>query len=162
MFQRVLLAVDGSDAGPVAISFTMALAPPGTAVHVVHVNQYQVGGRGLTVETGDEACGPVHEAVADLLAAGVRATGVVCTSTCFGVAERIVAEAERWAADAIVVGSRRHRGCLRLLGQGVRARIIRLSQLPVLTAPAPLKVSRRPGRYGLAARPHHGRSKITS
>jgi nucleotide-binding universal stress UspA family protein len=161
MFQRVLLAVDGSDAGPVAISFTMALAPPGAAVHVVHVNQYQLGGRGLTVETGDEARGPVHDAVADLLAARLRATGVVCTSTSFGVAERIVAEAERWAADAIVVGSRRHRGCRRLLGQGVRARVIRLSQLPVLTAPAPLRVSRRPGRDKIPA-PPHGQFKITS
>ena len=162
MFQRLLLAIDGSDAGPVAISFAIAMASPGTAVHVVHINQYQVGGRGLTIETGDEACRPVQVAVTELLAADVRATGVVCTSTCFAVADRIVAEADRWAADAIVLGSHRRRGGRRLLGQGVRARITRLSQLPVLTAPAPLKVSRRVGRHGLSARPHHGRSEITS
>jgi nucleotide-binding universal stress UspA family protein len=162
MFQRLLLAIDGSDAGPVAVSFALAMASPGTAVHVVHVNQCQTGGRGLTIETGDEACRPVHVAVTELLAAGVQATGVVCTSSCFAVADRIVAEADRWAADAIVLGSHRRRGGWRLLGQGVRARIIRLSQLPVLTAPAPLKVSRRVGRHGLSARPHHGRSEITS
>jgi nucleotide-binding universal stress UspA family protein len=162
MFQRLLLAIDGSDAGPVAVSFALALASPGTAVHVVHVNQYQTGGRGLTTETGGEACQPVHVAVTELLAAGVPATGVVCISSCFAVADRIVAEADRWAADAIVLGSHRRRGGWRLLGQGVRARITRLSQLPVLTAPAPLKVSRRVGRHGLADRPHHGRSEITS
>jgi nucleotide-binding universal stress UspA family protein len=161
MFQRLLLAIDGSDAGPVAISFTIALAPPGTVVHVVHVNQYQVGGRGLTVETGDEACRPVHDAVTDLLAAGVQATGFVCTSACLGVADRIVAEADRWAADAIVVGSRRFRGGRRLLGQGVRARVIRLSQLPVFIAPAPLKLSRRPGRDRRPARARSRRSAIS-
>jgi nucleotide-binding universal stress UspA family protein len=162
MFQRLLLAIDGSDAGPVAISFAIAMASPGTAVHVVHVNQYQVGGRGLTIETGEEACRPVQVAVTELLAAGVRATGVVCTSTCFAVADRIVAEADRWAADAIVLGSHRRRGGRRLLGQGVRARITRLSQLPVLTAPAPLKVIRRPGREGRPAGIRAGRSAISS
>jgi nucleotide-binding universal stress UspA family protein len=162
MFKRLLLAIDGSAAGPVAISFTIALAPPGTAVYVVHVNQYQVGGRGLTIETGDEACRPVHDAVTDLLTAGVPATGFVCTSTCFGVADRIVAEADRWAADAIVVGSRRHRGVRRLLSQGVRTRVIRLSQVPVLTAPAPLTVSRRAGREGRPVGASGGRSAMSS
>src|ERR1039457_829302 len=131
MFQRLLLAIDDSDTGPVAVSFAIAMASPRTAVQVVHVNQYQVGGRGLTVETRDEACRPVHAAVAELIAAGVAATGCVWTATCFGVADRIVAEADRWKADAIVLGSRR-RG-RRLFGPGVRARVIRLSQLPVLT-----------------------------
>ena len=58
MFQRLLLAIDDSDTGPVAVSFAIAMASPGTTIHVVHVNQYQVGGRGLTVETRDEASGP--------------------------------------------------------------------------------------------------------
>jgi nucleotide-binding universal stress UspA family protein len=160
MFQRLILAIDGSDTGPVAISFAIAMASPRTVVHVVHVNQYQVGTRGLTVETRDEACRPVHEAVAELLAADVPATGCVWTATCCGVADRIVAEADRWAADAIVLGSRRRRH--RLFGQDVRARVIRLSQLPVLTAPAPLRVARRPGREKLPAGPRRGQSAITS
>ena len=160
MFQRLLLAIDDSDTGPVAVSFAIAMASPRTAVQVVHVNQYQVGGRGLTVETRDEACRPVHAAVAELIAAGVAATGCVWTATCFGVADRIVAEADRWKADAIVLGSRR-RG-RRLFGQGVRARGIRLSQLPVLTSPAPLKVTRRLGRHGVAARVQRGQFKMTS
>jgi nucleotide-binding universal stress UspA family protein len=162
MFQRLLLAIDGSPAGPVATSLAIAVASQGTAVHVVHVNQYQAGGRGLTVETGDEACRPVYDAVTELLAAGVQATGFVCTTTCFGVADRIVAEADRWAADAIVLGSCRRRGSRRLLGQGVRERVVRLSQLPVLTAPAPLRVSRRPGRERLPAGARRGRSAIAS
>src|ERR1700730_2323579 len=124
MFQRLLLAIDGSDAGPVAVSFALALASPGTAVHVVHVNQYQTGGRGLTIETGDEACRPVQVAVTELLAAGVQSTGVVCTSSCFAVADRIIAEADRWAAGATVVGSHRRRGGWGGPGQGARGRVL--------------------------------------
>jgi nucleotide-binding universal stress UspA family protein len=159
MFQRLLLAIDDCDTGPVAVSFAIAMASPRTTVHVVHVNQYQVGGRGLTVETREEACRAVHDAVAELAAAGVPATGCVWTATCFGVADRIVAEADRWAAGAIVLGSRRRR---RLFGQGVRARVIRLSPLPVLTAPAPLKVTRRPGRDKFPAGQRRRRSAIPS
>ena len=59
MFQRLLLAIDSSDAGPVATSFAIALATRVTAVRVVHVNQYQIGGRGLTV---DGIVGAVEEA----------------------------------------------------------------------------------------------------
>jgi nucleotide-binding universal stress UspA family protein len=162
MFQRLLLAIDNSDAGPVALSFAISVASHGAEVRVVHVNQYQVGGRGLTLETGGDAAQLVRDAVSELRAAGVRATGCLCRSSCFGVADLIVTEADRWAADAIVLGSRRHRGSRRILGQGVRPRVTRLSQLPVLTAPAPLKVSRRPGREGRAASIHRGRSAISS
>lgn len=160
MFQRLLLAIDRSDAGPVATSFAIALATRVTAVRVVHVNQYQIGGRGLTIETGAEASQVARCALVELLAADVPATGIVCQSTCLGVADGIVAEADRWAADVIVLGSRRHHGLGRVMSQGVRARVIRLSQLPVLTAPAPLKVSRRPGRERLSTRVHHGRSAL--
>jgi nucleotide-binding universal stress UspA family protein len=162
MFHRILLAIDGTAAGPVAVSFTIPLAAPGARVHVVHINQYQVSGRGTTVESVQEAALLVRDAVSELRAAGVRATGLAAAATCFGVADRIVMEGERWSADAIVLGSRRHRGLRRLLRQGVRGRIIRLSELPVLTAPAPLRVSSRPGRAGQPPRPRHGRSPISS
>jgi nucleotide-binding universal stress UspA family protein len=162
MFQRLLLAIDGSDAGQAATSFAIALATQGAAVRVVHVNQYQVGGRGLTLETADEARRLARDAVSELLAAGVPATGLVFRSTCFGIADGIVAEADRWTADAIVLGSRRYQGARRLCGRGVRSRVIRLSQLPVLTAPAPLRVSRWPRRERLAAGARRGQSAISS
>jgi hypothetical protein len=80
-------------------------------------------------------------------------------STCFGVADHLVAEADRWSADVIVLGSCRRHGMRRMLSRGVRERVLRLSCLPVLTAPAPLKV----GKPELAAevpdpQPRRGRS----
>jgi Universal stress protein family len=72
-------------------------------------------------------------------------------STCFGVADHLVAEAGRWSADVIVLGSCRRHGMRRMLSRGVRERVLRLSCLPVLTAPAPLKV----GKPDLAAQAGH-------
>lgn len=142
MFNRILLGLDSSDSGQVALSFAMALAGPGTAVRVVHVNEFQLGGRGLTVETADEATALVAEAVTELHRAGVQASGLAAVSTCFGVADHLVAEAGRWDADVIVLGSCRRSGMRRLFSRGVRERVLRLSCLPVLTAPAPLQVGK--------------------
>ena len=118
------------------------MAGPGAAVRVVHVNEFQLGGRGLTVETADEATALVADAVTELHRAGIQASGLAAVSTCFGVADHLVAEAGRWSADVIVLGSCRRHGMRRMLSRGVRERVLRLSCLPVLTAPAPLKVGK--------------------
>ena len=145
MLKRILLALDSSDSGQVAISFTIALAGSDTEVRILHINELLMGGRGMTVETPTEARFLLDDAVLQLrscgvTATGVVATGVVATATCFAVAECILAEATRWSADAIALGSARRRGLRRLASQGVRERVIRLGCLPVLTAPAPLRV----------------------
>lgn len=142
MLNRILLGLDSSDSGQIALSFAMALAGPAAAVRVVHVNEFQLGGRGLTVETADEATALVVEAVTELHRAGIQASGLAAVSTCFGVADHLVAEADRWSADVIVLGSCRRHGMRRMLSRGVRERVLRLSCLPVLTAPAPLKVDK--------------------
>ena len=49
------------------------------------------------------------------------------------------------SADAIVLGSTRNRRLGRLFSGQVRERTTRLTALPVLTAPAPLKVTSTPG-----------------
>lgn len=141
MLKRILLALDSSDSGQVAVSFTVALAGGGTEVRVLHINEFQVGGRGLTLETGAEAGALVDDALLQLRASGVTATGAVATATCFSMADCIVDEADRWSADAIVLGSARRRGLRRIACQGVRERVVRSTCLPVLTAPAPLRVA---------------------
>lgn len=159
MLNRILLALDSSDSGQVALSFAIALAGPGAAVRVVHVNEFQLGGRGLTVETADEATALVADAVTELHQAGIQASGLAAVSTCLGVADHLVAEAARWAADVVVLGSCRRHGMRRVFSRGVRERVLRLTCLPVLTAPAPLRV----GKPELAAQlqavqPRRGRS----
>jgi nucleotide-binding universal stress UspA family protein len=142
MFDRLLLALDDSPAGEVATLFATALARrTGAAVHVLHVNERLVGGNGVTLRTRLESTELVSAAVRQLAEAGVRAGGSVCVSSYRGVPQRIVATALDRSADAIVLGSTRNRRLARLFSPQVRERTTRLTALPVLTAPSPLKVT---------------------
>jgi nucleotide-binding universal stress UspA family protein len=100
------------------------------------------------VSTQEDAAGLVSRGVEELTADGVDATGRVVRATCFGVASAIVAEAAACSSDAILLGSRRRGHLHRLWGKGVREQVTRSTALPVLTAPAPLEMTRR-ARAGL-------------
>jgi nucleotide-binding universal stress UspA family protein len=144
MFQRFLLAIDETTAGELSVSFASALAREnGASVHVFHANEFLLGGRGVTVETQEEAAHVVDGAVDQLRAAGVEATGECALANCFTLAPRISDAAALAGADAIVMGSHRHRRFVRLFGRGIRERVTRITPLPVLTAPSPLKLGRR-------------------
>jgi nucleotide-binding universal stress UspA family protein len=163
MLKRILLALDSSDSGPVAVSFTMALASEAIEVRVLHINEFLVGGRGMTLETCAESGVLLDEALLQLRSCGLRASGAVATGTCSSVADCIVDEAGRWSADAIVLGSARRRGLRRIACQGIRERVVRGSCLPVFIAPAPLRVAdadlararATAGRRGPVSRLHH-------
>ncbi len=143
MFSRILLAVDGRNSGDVAVDFATAMALDLDAtVRVVHVNELIVGGRGTAYESESEAMEIVDRAVAALRRAGIRADGVHYLANCFAVGDRIAEAAEDWGAEAIVFGSNRRRRWSRLRGAGLRERVTALTGLPVLTAPAPLRVAR--------------------
>lgn len=149
MFTRILLALDGTESGEVAISFATTLARKfGSQVRVVHVNELLVGGRGYAAETEQEAMQIVDEAVSYLKAEGVAADGVHYLANCFTIDDRIAEAAQDWGADVIVFGSKRRR-LARFGGAGLRERVTALSGLPTLTAPAPLKLRRRLGRREL-------------
>jgi nucleotide-binding universal stress UspA family protein len=142
VFDRLLLALDDSPAGEVATLFAVALARrTGASVHVLHVNERLVGGNGVTLRSGTESTALVSEAVQQLADAGVRAAGSVRVSSYRSVPERIVSAAFERSADAIVLGSTRNRWLGRLFSARVRERTTRLTALPVLTAPAPLRVT---------------------
>jgi nucleotide-binding universal stress UspA family protein len=142
MFDRLLLALDDSPAGEVATLFAAALARrTGATVHVLHVNERLVGGNGVTLRSCQESTDLVSDAVRQLADAGVRAGGSVSVSSYRGVPQRIVTTALERSADAIVLGSTRNRRLGRLFSGQVRERTTRLTALPVLTAPSPLKVT---------------------
>ncbi len=141
MFRRILLAVDGTNSGDVAVDFTTAMARDSEAVvRVVHVNELIVGGRGVAYESESEAMGVVDRAVVSLRSGGVRADGVHYLANCFTIGDRIAEAARDWGADAIVFGSKRRRWS-RFRGAGLRERVMALTGLPVVTAPAPLKTA---------------------
>jgi nucleotide-binding universal stress UspA family protein len=122
----------------------------------VHVNELLIGGRGFTALSDAEASALVDQAVDDLRATGVPATGSVMRGTCFDVANRIVEAAQAWSASDIVLGSRR-RSSSRLarfrLVDGITQRVTSLSPVPVTIAPAPLRVPRSAGKERSATGP---------
>jgi nucleotide-binding universal stress UspA family protein len=146
MFQRLVVAIDDTPAAPVQVSFAAALAARHQAVvHVVFVNQYLIAGRGHTDLSDGEAEVLVYQAVDELRSSGIEADWATVKATCFDIGAAIVAEANKWGADAIIVGSHHRRHLRRLGGHGVREQVTQLTDLPVLTAPAPLRVNIRLG-----------------
>jgi nucleotide-binding universal stress UspA family protein len=142
MFTRILLAVDGTEADEVATSFVTGMARQNSAtVRVLHVNEYLAGGRGFARSTDKEAHRIVDRAARSLVVAGVPADGEVRVAYSFDMPTRIAEGASEWAADVIVVGSRRRSRRL-FSGQGMREKVTRLTALPVLTVPAPLRLGR--------------------
>ena len=92
MFNRILLALDDSPAGEMALLFSGALARrTGASVHVLHVNERMVAGNGLSLRSRDEVVDLVTDAVSQLAGAGVRASGSACTANYRAVPARIVA-----------------------------------------------------------------------
>jgi nucleotide-binding universal stress UspA family protein len=142
MFTRLFLAIDDAPGSDVATAFATALARHhGASVHVFHVNEYLVGGRGLTLRTQADAKDLLTGTVHQLRDAGITATGSSVRATYRDVPSRIAAAARERGSDAIVLGSERHRRLGRLFSANVRGRVMRLTSLPIVTAPSPLDVS---------------------
>jgi nucleotide-binding universal stress UspA family protein len=143
MFDRLLLAIDDSPTSEVATAFAGAVAARcSSTVHVFHVNEYLVGGRGVSQKTTEACRELLSDAVLELRAHGITVGGSACCATNREVASRIADAAMTQHADAIILGSHRGRSRLgRLFTSNVRERTIRLSTLPILTAPSPLHVT---------------------
>jgi nucleotide-binding universal stress UspA family protein len=151
MFQRIVLAVDGDDATAVATSFTVGLARSNNAaVHVLHVQEYLLGGRGHTVLSQREAEDLVLGVLGELWAAQVDATASIVRATVQHAASAIADTALAQAADVIVMG-RQSRRRLPRLGRGLRARVSDCTEVPVVVAPPPLAPIGRPVRSGVAS-----------
>ena len=142
MFQRVLLAVDGTETGDVAASYAGALArSTKAAVRILYVNE-MLTGRGVTRSTNREAGEVVVAAMRALAGGGSGADGLVEVATRGAVAPTIARVAADWGAEVIVVGSRRRKRVGRLSRAGVAGRLGSLTPVPTLIAPPPLDVSR--------------------
>lgn len=138
MWCRYLLAIDGSDSGQVALEYCARLtADTPSEVRVLHVLELPMNLRSIPLESTDEAHKLVADVVGYLRRLGTSAQGQTCSAREESVASRIVDAAGEWQCSAIILGSRRLRGLGRLSGHGVRERVLRLSELPVITAPTP-------------------------
>jgi nucleotide-binding universal stress UspA family protein len=141
---RLLLAIDQFAPSRAATDFAAGLAvESGAAVWVFHVREIPNAMQVAPLETVVESDDLVHAAVMLLHRVGVSAGGRSVSARQKLVANRIAGEGVLLGSDAIVVGSQRLAGFRRLSGRGVRDHLLRLSSLPVLVAPTPLRMSAR-------------------
>lgn len=109
MFERILLAVDGSVASRHAKEAAAAVAKDGDReIFVLHVREVDVARSGEhdDQEGPNQAESFVDDVVADLRARGVRASGEARSTTSGRAAPSIIAAAKDFHADLIVMGSR--------------------------------------------------------
>ncbi|MFZ0994904.1 MAG: universal stress protein [Candidatus Dormiibacterota bacterium] len=139
MFEKVLTAVDGSDATDALLGVVIGFAEKaGSKVEVVHVHEHESHaarfGMAIDLETKPEAQQIVDRAVEKLKAGGVDARGWLLEARVPDVAKRIVDAANESGADLIIVGRRPLSNLEDTLLGSVSNKIVHLSQVPVLIA----------------------------
>ncbi len=145
VFERILVATDLSEASERALDLAGALARESSAeLHVVHVCEipaYGDPGSSIDIVT------PLMEIAKqkfDALMGSVRTSSPGAKDVLkLGVAwEQILAAAEEVGADVIVLGTHGRRGIAHAILGSVAERVVRLSEIPVLTA------TYRPAKHG--------------
>ena len=134
MFERILLAVDGSPESDKTIEVAVDLARRyGSAVTVVHVREYERY-EGDDVDLGPPV--PAEQLVDDVLSTfrdgGIDAHGEVRRVSSGSTPEQIVEVARESGADLIIMGSRGMTEWKSLLLGGVATKVVHHARCPVL------------------------------
>jgi nucleotide-binding universal stress UspA family protein len=136
----VLLATDGSETSAAA---ALALAgrpwPEGSEFRVVSVEEPWAL-KPSRVRHDEQAQEAVNSAEQILASAGLKATGAVLSGN---AKEVILEEAQKWAADLIVVGSHGRRGFKRFLLGSVSEAVAMNAHCSVVVVRGPARPSRK-------------------
>ena len=134
MYDRIVVAVDGSDCADRAVSVAGDLAEAfGGEVVVVHLAETIAAWTvALEAETPEEAGDVADRAVRSLKDRGISARGEVHSIVRGAVAHRIVELADAVGADLIVMGSRGLSDISGLLLGSVTHRVLHQAEVPVL------------------------------
>ena len=145
MFARILVAIDDFDQGQEVLDLVKEVAVEGASeVRALHLRLREVGGyRWYSRETRNQASFVAEAATFELRMAGLAAGGYVRHAAVDRVAQAILAEANDFGAQLIVLGSP-HRGefAARLFGS-VTTRVLSRSSCPVIVAPRQAKGRQR-------------------
>ncbi len=132
MFEKILLAVDGSEPSGRAIPAAADIASAHRGeVLVLHVQEYGLTW-GAEVETSSEATDLVDRVVADLKDQGVNVRGEVTRAPLGQTPRAILNVARDEGVDLIVMGTRGLSDWGRLLMGSVAHKVIHLAECPVL------------------------------
>jgi nucleotide-binding universal stress UspA family protein len=136
MFARILVAIDDFSQSQAVLDLAKGAATEGLSeVRALHLRVREVSGfRWYSRETKKEASFVADAATFELRMAGLAAGAGVRYVAVDRVAEAILAEAEDFGADLIVLGRPRRGEVLTRLFGSVTLRVIRRSRCPVLVA----------------------------
>ena len=134
MFERIVLAVDGSEPAKRAIPVVADVASKyGSEVIVLHVLEKEVGrGGAASLETPQEAVDIADRAAKTLKDSGVSARAQARAATIGRAAHEIMQVASDEDAGLIVMGSRGISDWQGLLVGSVAHKVVHLSGVPVL------------------------------
>jgi nucleotide-binding universal stress UspA family protein len=134
---RILLAVEAVPESQAVIATATRLARRSQAEVLVLSVRERDYARGFVwdVRQPGEIAETVGRAVYQLRRAGVDASGLIRTARSGRVADEIVYAAHRHHVSEIVIGTSRRSWLGRLLKGSVAPRLLRLSDLPVMTVP---------------------------
>jgi nucleotide-binding universal stress UspA family protein len=139
MFEKIVVAVDGSHATEGVVGVVIGLATKlGSEVEVVHVHEHDPTPSKATMaavtdlETPSEAQQLLNGALDRLKAAGITAHGTLIEAHTREVPQRIIATAGDAGADMIVVGRRGLSNLSEMLVGSVSNKLMHLSPIPVL------------------------------
>jgi nucleotide-binding universal stress UspA family protein len=138
MFEKIVLAVDGSQQSQKAVPLAIDIAKKSAAdVVVVHVREHMVDLGGVWEhESESRARSIVDGACKELEGAGVTASAEIRRSLAGSgrIAQEIIDTADEEEADLIVMGSRGVSNLRSLLLGSVAHKVLQLSSQPVLIA----------------------------
>jgi nucleotide-binding universal stress UspA family protein len=135
MFEKVVVAVDGSESADRAVMVAAELAEAQNGeIVVVHVAPLVVVGWAVAIEAEnpEEASGLADEAVRTMKDRGISARPEVRTAARGLIAREILAVAEAEGAGVIVMGSRGLGDVTGLLLGSITHRVLHLAHIPVL------------------------------
>lgn len=134
MFERLLVAVDGSEHSERAIPVAAEIAKKlGSEVAVFHIREVELGKLGPgSVEPSDDAKKLVDGVVEQLQSQGVNATGNVRSDMYGRAARNIIDAARELGVGMIIMGSRGFSDLPGLLLGSVAHKVIHHAECPVL------------------------------
>ncbi|CAB3815077.1 TRAP-T-associated universal stress protein TeaD [Achromobacter dolens] len=148
MYQRILVPVDGSPTSERGLQEAIRLALLTHAslrlIHVIGEMSFMLGIDAYGYAAGElldllrkDGTEILQQASATVRAQGVPVDSVLYENLDKTVQQRIIAEAEMWKADLIVIGTHGRRGVRRLVLGSSAEGVLRTSPVPVLLVRAP-------------------------
>jgi nucleotide-binding universal stress UspA family protein len=139
LFEKVLVAIDGSPYTDAALSAAEGLAAKaGCAVEIVHVHEHDFipskAGMAPDLERGDEAQALLDGAVSRLKTQGVSVTGRLVQAQTRDVARAIMETADDCGADMIIVGRRGLSSLTAMIVGSVSNKLIHVARVPIMVA----------------------------